>query len=69
MSYSKGIKALEVALAYVEQGEATTTDVMLLRCRHDLTTRKRSKARKQTSITHFLNNKLLPYCTLNVAYN
>jgi hypothetical protein len=31
-SHSKGPKALQVALAYVEQGEASATDIMSLRC-------------------------------------
>jgi hypothetical protein len=53
MSRSKKVKAPEAALAYAEQGETTATDVMLLRQWHDLTARKRSKARKQTSVTNF----------------
>jgi hypothetical protein len=52
MNHNKGIKTLEATLASVEQkGEVTATDVMLFRCRYDLTTRKRSKVGKQTSIT------------------
>jgi hypothetical protein len=49
------------------QGEATATDVMLLRRWSDLAARTRSKA----SITRFLNKIfcVLPYCILNVAFN
>jgi hypothetical protein len=48
------VKALEVALAFVEQqGEVTATDVMLLRFWYDLAARKRSKTGKKTSITNF----------------
>uniref|UniRef100_K7GGY3 HTH CENPB-type domain-containing protein n=1 Tax=Pelodiscus sinensis TaxID=13735 RepID=K7GGY3_PELSI len=49
ISHSEGVKALEAALAYVEQqGEATASDVMLLRRWRDLAARKRNKAGKQT---------------------
>jgi hypothetical protein len=73
MSHSKGVKALEVALAYAEQqGETSATDVTLLRRRHDLTARKRSK--KMGDKLHsfiFLNSNfsVLPYYILNVALN
>jgi hypothetical protein len=51
IQYSKGVEALELTQAYVEQqGETAVTDVMLLRHWHVLTARKRSKAGKETSL-------------------
>jgi hypothetical protein len=68
---SKKVKAPEVALAYDEQqGETTATDVTILREWHDLSARNRSKAGKQTSITHFFFNNnfsVLPYCILTIC--
>jgi hypothetical protein len=71
MSHSKGVKALEAALAYFEQqGETTATGVTLLRYLHDPTARTKL-GNKLQSLTHLLSKNIciLPYCTLNVAFN
>jgi hypothetical protein len=64
MSHSEGFKALEVVLAYVEQqGEATATGVMLLRCWCSFTTKKGGKAGKQISETHFFQQLTYQICS------
>jgi hypothetical protein len=54
MSHSEGLNATEIVHAYVEQQrEATTTDVLLFRCWHDLATKKKEEAQKQIPTTNF----------------
>jgi hypothetical protein len=55
MSHIEGFNSIETELADVEQqGEATTTDVLLFRRWRDLAAKKRKEAQKQIPITNFL---------------
>jgi hypothetical protein len=55
MSHSEGLNSNETALAYIkQQRKATTTDVLLFRCWHELATKKGKEAQKQIPITNFL---------------
>jgi hypothetical protein len=67
MNHNKGVKALEAALAFVEQeGEVTVTDVMLLRCWYDLTTGKSFAILNAKCCIYFIKNQIFRLFSSNL---
>jgi hypothetical protein len=56
--YGEGLNSIDTALAYVEQRQATATDVLLFRRWRDLAAKKRKEVQKQMPITFLQKNKL-----------
>jgi hypothetical protein len=57
MSHSEGLNSTKTKLAYAEeQREMTATDILLFRYWHDLVTKEKEEAQKETPIINFLKN-------------
>ncbi|GBN48408.1 hypothetical protein AVEN_59767-1 [Araneus ventricosus] len=60
VSHSEAANALETALRYIEQSEnVTSTDIMFMRCWHNISSTSRIRSLRQTNLTNFFTQKIV----------